>query len=209
MFVGPVCALRQFFPAVFQHLCLGSHLGLLVLIQEDFRVQVEQVFGFSAGAVVHPVDVVRIRIHLALQGGGYAHLVLQDGASRFTLQHRMAPLTGGALQHEQSVFLRVCQQQGSSPLKVLPAVQVEPESLAGQTVSLDHPVGEVPGVVELYQPALGPVVAFPCQCQVLQVHPAVSQHSVFLLCGDGAGHLVTLLHLNQIHAHRATCLGLR
>ena len=135
-------------------------------------------------------------IHLALHHLGNSYLILQDGLAHLSLANRMTALPCAAFQHQQTIFFRFLQHQLSRLLEILLIIQVEAESPARQLCAFHHPLRIMPGVVKLHQSSLRPVVPLTCQSQVRLLLVASTNLSVFLFRGDGAGHLVPVLHLN-------------
>ena len=171
-------------------------------IGEQLRRDIQQFVGIIRRREIDPVDVMRRSVHFATQLHGDAHLILQNRPSILPLEHRMTPLPGTPFQHQQAIPFRVRQQLGSRPLEILPIVQVETEGRTRQLVPLHHAVRIMAGVVELHQPTLGRFVAGTCQPQVALLRVRSTELTVFLLGGDGAGHLPTTHHLYQIATHR-------
>ena len=134
------------------------------------------------------------RIHLALHHLGNSYLILQDSLAHLSLANRMATLPSAAFQHQQTIFLGILQHQLSRLLEILLIIQVEAESPARKFRALHHALGIMPGVVKLHQSSLRPVVPLTCQSQVRLLFIASTNLSVFLFRGDGAGHLVPVLH---------------
>ena len=135
-------------------------------------------------------------IHFALHHLGYSYLIFQDSLAHLSLANRMTTLSCAAFQHQQTIFLWFLKHQLSRLFKVLLIIQVEAESPARQLRALHHALGIMPRVVKLHQSSLRPVVPLTCQTQVRLLFVASTNLSVFLFRGDGAGHLVPVLHLN-------------
>lgn len=135
-------------------------------------------------------------IHLALHHLGNSYLVLQDSLAHLSLANRMTALPCAAFQHQQTIFFRFLQHQLSRLLEILLIIQVEAESPARQLCAFHHPLRIMPGVVKLHQSSLRPVVPLASQSQISLLFVASTNLSVILFRGDGAGHLVPVLHLN-------------
>ena len=139
---------------------------------------------------------MRRSIHFALQHRSDAYLVLQDGLAHFSLEHRMTALSCTPLQHQQSKLLRFLQQQLGSLGESLRLVHIESESRTWQLRSLHHPLRIMSGIIELHQSTFRSIVSGTSKSQIRLLLVASTQLLVLLFRGDGAGNLVSVLHLN-------------
>ena len=179
-----------------QNLCFSCHGGLVISILKEMWRKEKQVFISRSGGEVNPVDVVRRRIHFALQHCSNPHLILQDGLALFTLKHRMTALSRAAFQHQKSVFTRLLQQQFGSLGKSLRFIHIKAESLAWQFHAFHHTIGIMPGIIKLHQSAFRSIASGTSLTQIRLLLFASTQLLIFLFRGDGTGNLVPILHLN-------------
>ena len=184
-----------------QHLAFSRHGSLIVIILEEFGRQVKQIICISRSGEINSVNIVSRSIHFALHHLGNSYLVLQDGLAHLSLANRMTTLSCAALQHQQTIFLRILQHQLSRLLEILLIIQIEAESPAWQLHPLHYPLRIMSGIIKLHQSSLRPIISFASQSQICLLLIASTNLFIFLLRGDGAGNLVPVLHPYQITAH--------
>ena len=205
MFIRLVSPLRKFLLSILlsllQHLAFSRHGSFIVSILKEFGREEKQVVRLCGRCEVNPVDVMGRCVHFALQHRGDAYLVFQYSFTHFSLADGVTTLSCAAFQHQQSIFLRLLEQQFSSLLESLLVVEIESESPAWQFHAFHHALWIMSGIIKLYQTAFRRIVSSASQSQVSLLLIASTQHFILLFRGDGAGHLVPVLHPDQITAH--------
>ena len=135
-------------------------------------------------------------IHFALEHRSNPHLILQNRLALFSLKHRMSALSCATFQHQQSVLVRFLQQQLGSLGECLRLIHIKPESTAWQFHSLYHALRIMAGIIKLHQSSFRSIVSGTSQTKIRLLLVASTQLLILLFRGDGAGNLVSVLHLN-------------